>query len=133
MSANVAEYLQDLLAAHPHFKPPDPERTLEVYTRALGDLEDYELRAAVEHHLREGGKFFPNPAEIREIVQQIRPQPPRDWLGPAFELERRAWAGDFQPEEWHAWERELRLGDRTSTADWLAEKRTFFEGYHAAD
>lgn len=132
MSGNVTEALQDLLAAHPHFKPPDPERTLEVYTRALSGLTDYELRAAVEHHLREGGKFFPNPSEIREIVKQINPQPPRDWVGPGFALERRAWAGDFKPEEWCAWESELRQGDRTSTADWLAEKRTFFEAHLAA-
>ena len=129
MSNAVTEAIKDLFAAYPHFKPPDPERTLAVYVKSLSRLEDYELRAAVDFLLEKGGRFFPTISDIRKAADQLQTQPPRrvDWTAKRAELERRAWAGEFDPGEWEDLERELRHVGRDSVAELVHQKRVFFE------
>ena len=71
------EIIKDLLAAYPHFNPPDLQRTLTVYMRGLRGFEEYQLRAAVDYLIQNAGRFFPTVSDIAKTVRQLDPQPPR--------------------------------------------------------
>lgn len=124
---HVEDCLLDLFAAYPHFKPTDPERTIDVYTRSLADVPDWALRPAVDELLRGGGRFFPTVSDIRQEVRRQNIQPPRNLTEIRCRMEQRAWAGDFDPGEWERLEDELRQADRIHAAALVAEKRRFFE------
>lgn len=129
----VEDCLLDLFAAYPHFKPPDPDRTIDVYTRALEGVPEWALRPAIDELLRGGGRFFPTASDIRQEVQRQNIQPPRNLTEIRCEMEQRAWAGLFDPAEWCQFEQELRQAGREHAAQHVAEKRTFFETYHAEE
>lgn len=126
---HIEDCLMDLFAAYPHFKPTDPGRTAEVYARALHGVPEWALRPAVDELIRAGGKFFPTVSDILGEVKRQNIQPPRNFTAIRCEMEKRAWTGDFDPQEWADFEKELRQAERTYTADWVAEKARFFRGY----
>lgn len=71
------DIIQDFMAAYPHFNPPDPARTLRVYMNALSGYEEYELRAAFDYLMENGGNFFPTIPEISKTIKHMQPQAPR--------------------------------------------------------
>ena len=127
----VDDCILDLLAAYPHFKPTDPDRTSEVYARALRSVPEWALRPAVDELIRAGGKFFPTVSDILGEVTRQNIQPPRSFTAIRCEMEKRAWAGDFDPQEWADFEKELRQADRPHAAELVAEKARFFCGNRA--
>jgi hypothetical protein len=46
------------------------------YIEGLGDLSDIEVEIAFTAAIRQGGRFMPNPGEIREALQSVKEKQP---------------------------------------------------------